>query len=81
MKNVEVYTRPGCGFCVSAKQLLNNRGIKFTEHDISKDRDRYAEMLNRSTQRTFPQIFINNESIGGFTELFALDQRSSLSAD
>ncbi len=78
MAAIEIYTRPGCGYCVSAKRLLSNRGLDYVEHDIVKDQQRFAEMQRRTQGRTFPQLFINDQSVGGFDQLVELDKQATL---
>jgi len=70
---VELYTTPGCPFCVRAKRLLDQRGIPFEEVDVAADEVLRAEIVRRTGRRTVPQIFIDGRSIGGFEELAALD--------
>lgn len=72
MAHIEIYTRPGCGYCTSAKQFLKMKGKSFIEYDVMRDQKRLPELLARTSNRTFPQIFIDGESIGGFTDLVAL---------
>ena len=73
MASVEIYTTPFCPFCVRAKQFLQQQGTEFTEIDVSMDPERRREMTERSGGgRTVPQIFINNQSIGGCDDLLAL---------
>jgi len=79
MKNIEIYTRPGCGYCAHTKKLLENEGLEFIEHDIFLKPEKLAEMQNLTSNRTFPQVFINNESIGGFEELLTLKKKNKLS--
>lgn len=65
----EIFTRPGCGFCVMAKVLMVKRNIAFTERDISNP-DHYATMKARvPNARTVPQIFLDGRAIGGFEDL------------
>ena len=78
MENIEMYTRPGCSYCVSAKTLLNNRDLDFVEYNVAIESHRFNEMLVRSPQRTFPQIFIDGKSVGGFEELAGLDRANKL---
>lgn len=79
MADIVIYTRPGCGYCSMAKQLLNAKGNEFTEYNIwSKDEYR-AEMIKRSGgASTVPQIFINGDHIGGSDDLYALDRAGHL---
>jgi len=78
MKNIEIYTRPGCGYCTHTKTLLSNEGLNYIEHDISLNPSSFSEMQKRTSNRTFPQIFIDDESIGGFEELLALKKQKKL---
>lgn len=70
--SIEVYTGRACGYCRAAKQILESRGLKYTEYDVTLDDARREEMMRRSNRRTVPQIFIDGESIGGYQELAAL---------
>jgi glutaredoxin 3 len=78
MKPVLVYTTDYCGYCVSAKSLLKSKNIPFEEIDVSKDQTLRLEIARRSGRRTVPQIFIGDESIGGFMELKALSDSGQL---
>jgi len=78
MKPVLVYTTDYCGYCVSAKSLLKSKNIPFEEIDVSKDQALRLEIAQRSGRRTVPQIFIGDESIGGFMELKALSDSGQL---
>lgn len=69
MKQIEIFTGPGCSYCVAAKQLLVARNLTFVEHDVSKP-EVLAEMRRRvPNARTIPQIFAGDEHIGGFDDL------------
>ena len=78
MARVEVYTTPMCPYCVAAKRLLKERGIPYAEFDIAQDDMLRADVMQRSGQRTVPQIFIDGRSIGGFEELRGLDAAGEL---
>ena len=79
MAKVEIYTTFLCGYCSSAKNLLNSKGIVYTEIDVSYNFDERKKMEERSQGRsTVPQIFINGNSIGGFDDLVELDKKSLL---
>ena len=76
---VEIYTWQFCPFCFRAKALLNQKGIKFTEHAIDGDNDARSKMSERAGGRsTLPQIFINGMSIGGCDELYELESNNEL---
>ncbi|BFM15445.1 glutaredoxin 3 [Maricurvus nonylphenolicus] len=78
MAHIEIYTRPGCGYCMHAKRLLHSRGLNFDEHDVYVQPHLLSEMQARTKGRTFPQVFINGRSIGGFDDLLLLDQLGEL---
>ncbi len=78
---VEIYSRDYCGFCTRAKMLLDNKQVPYVEYSIGGDYDAREKMIERAKGRyTFPQIFINDEPIGGCTELFMLEQGGELDA-
>jgi glutaredoxin 3 len=77
--NVEIYTWASCPFCIRAKALLNKKGIEFTEYPIDGDEQARAEMAERANgRRSLPQIFINDQHIGGCDDLYALNSRGKL---
>ena len=77
--NVEIYTWSGCPFCVRAKSLLKRKNVDFTEYCIDGDEAARAKMAKRSHGgRSLPQIFINDQHIGGCDELHALDAQGGL---
>jgi glutaredoxin 3 len=76
---IEIYTRPGCGYCSAAKSLLNRKKATFTEYDAGKDSTVRQKMYDRAgAGTTFPQIFIGETHIGGCDELYALDREGKL---
>ena len=76
---VEIYTWQTCPFCIRAKMLLGWKGVNYTEYKIDGDDTARAKMADRANgSRTVPQIFINNQHIGGCTELYQLDSESKL---
>jgi glutaredoxin 3 len=78
MAKVVMYTTQWCGYCAAARELLRSKGVEFEDIDIDADRDRRQEMIEKSGAKTVPQIFINDESIGGFTELAAIEAQEQL---
>jgi glutaredoxin 3 len=79
MPNIEIYTSPFCGYCHRAKQLLNKKGVAFTEIDVMADGAKREEMMVRAGGRhTVPQIFIDEKHIGGCDDLYALDRSGGL---
>lgn len=80
MANVEIYTRDMCGYCMRAKRVLEGKGVTFTEYNASVDPAFRAAMIERSGQRTFPQVFIDEHHVGGCDELLAFDRSGRLDA-
>lgn len=79
MANVIIYSTPVCPYCDRAKALLKNKGQKYEVIDVSVDPALREEMMQKAGgRRTVPQIFINGRHIGGFDDLYALDQRGGL---
>jgi glutaredoxin 3 len=78
MANIEIYTRPGCGYCTHAKRLLTSKGLAFAEYDAYKNPERASEMRSRTSGRTYPQVFINNVALGGFDDLLRMEQQNRL---
>lgn len=67
----EVFTKPGCPYCVAAKQLLVQKNIPFEERDITRP-DHWDEIRRRVPAfRTVPQVFLDGRHIGGFDDLSA----------
>jgi glutaredoxin 3 len=81
MAQVTIYTRPMCGYCARAVSLLKKKGVDFNEIDAGFDREKRAEMVQRSNGgNTFPQIFINDDHIGGCDDIMALERAGKLDA-
>ena len=78
MADIEIYTKDWCSFCKGAKSLLNQKGLKYVELDVTHNHDLETEMQNRSNRRTVPQIFFDGHHIGGFDELSALSRHGDL---
>ena len=78
MSEVRIYTTPICGYCFMAKRLLKSRDIPFEEIDVAGDPDARAWLIRATGQRTVPQIFIGETSVGGYRELSALDRAGGL---
>jgi glutaredoxin 3 len=76
---VEIYTRWGCGYCVTAKALLDRKGVKYTEYDLTMGGNQRAEMLVRVPgAATLPQILIDGKPVGGSDDIHALDRQGKL---
>lgn len=79
MARIEIYSTMQCPYCVRAKMLLDAKGVDYEEIHVDDNPERREEMLRRSGgKRTVPQIFINDRSIGGFDDLWQLEQSGQL---
>ena len=77
--NVEIYTWQTCPYCIRAKLLLWWKGVQYTEYKIDGNGGARVRMAARANGRkTVPQIFINDQHIGGCDDLYALDRRGGL---
>ena len=78
---IEIYSKRTCPYCVDAKALFKEKQVKFTEYDISNNPKLKEEMITRASGRTtVPQIFINNQHIGGCDDLYTLENNHTLDA-
>jgi glutaredoxin 3 len=75
---VRVYSTLICPYCIRAKVLLKSRQIAYEEVDVTGDRDARAWLVQATGRRTVPQIFIDEQPIGGFDELRKLDVSGEL---
>lgn len=76
---VEIYTWSTCPFCIRAKALLQNKGVDFTEYCIDGDEFARAEMAKRANgRRSLPQIFIDDQHVGGCDDIYALNRQGRL---
>ena len=75
---IVIYGTEFCSYCTAARMLLKKKGLNYKDILISQDDDKRREMERRSGGRTVPQIFINDELIGGFDDLYSLDQDGRL---
>ena len=78
MADVRIYTTPSCGYCTGVKQLLASKGVKYAEVDVSGDYAKRRWLAEVSGQRTVPQVFIDGQAYGGFTDLVKLDRQGQL---
>ncbi len=78
MAQVVIYTTRICPYCVRAKQLFQRKGIVYEEIDVSNDHSTRMQLVERTKQRTVPQIFINDQHIGGCDDLYALERQGAL---
>lgn len=78
MSTVVIYSKASCPYCVMAKQLLDARGVKYSEIRIDLIEAERDNMIRLSGRRTVPQIFINEKPIGGYDDLAALAKSGKL---
>lgn len=78
MANIKIYTTSYCPYCVRAKALLDEKGLSYEEISVENDPVLRQEMERLSQRHTVPQIFIDEQSIGGCDDLMALDQSGDL---
>ena len=71
MTAITIYTSTYCAYCTAAKNLLQSRDYEFEEINMEGDRELMLEIMQKSGQRTVPQIFVGEKSIGGYQELLA----------
>ena len=77
-KNVTVYTTDPCSFCSRVKQLLDARGVEYTEINMARDAAGRQELVQRTGMMSFPQVVIGDQLIGGFQETLKADQTGEL---
>ena len=76
---VDIYTKFGCGYCARAKRLLDQKGVDYSEFDITLGGAKREEMLQRAPDATtVPQIFIGDTHVGGSDDLAALEREGRL---
>ncbi len=79
MSNIVIYTKDNCPFCTSAKQLLDSKNAKYEEINIGNDAKQREMLVQKSNgQMTVPQIFINDQHIGGYDKLSELNKEGKL---
>ena len=79
MKSVTIYTGPLCNYCEAAKRLLTRNKVEYKEIDISKVDGAMDEMIKKANgKRTIPQIFFDDQHIGGYDEARALEKDNKL---
>ncbi len=76
--NVIIYTTDYCPYCHQAKNLLKRKKAAFTEVNVEHRPDLRSFLVQASRQRTVPQVFINGQSVGGFSDIAALDRKGEL---
>jgi glutaredoxin 3 len=78
MNRVTIYTTEPCGFCRTAKALLQKRNVPYEEINLAKDPVGRSELVRMTGMMTFPQVVIDAEPIGGYQELVQVDRAGRL---
>ena len=78
MPEILIYTTNICPYCMMAKRLLDKKGASYTEINVDAKPGLREEMMAKTNRRTVPQIYIGDYHVGGFDELYALDQQNKL---
>jgi glutaredoxin 3 len=80
MSKIEIYTWRRCPFCIRAKDLLDRKGVAYTEYAIDGDERARDAMVARGSdgRRSVPQVFINDRHVGGCDDLHALERSGQL---
>ena len=73
-----VYTTDPCSFCSRVKQLLDARGVEYTEINMARDAAGRQELVQQTGMMSFPQVVIGGQLIGGFQETLKADQTGEL---
>jgi len=80
MRPVTIYVTTYCPYCVRAKDILKKHAVPYHEVDVSGDGDRRRWLVENTGQRTVPQIFFGEQSIGGCNDLEAIVKAGKLQA-
>ena len=76
---ITVYSKDYCPYCTAAKNLLTQKGVGYSEIDLTKTPELRDEMIKKANGKTtVPQIFVGATHVGGFDDLKALDQKGGL---
>jgi glutaredoxin 3 len=75
---VIMYSTRFCPYCVRARQLLDDKRVEYTDIAVDEQPELRREMMERSGRRTVPQIWIGDEHVGGFDDLWLLERQGRL---
>lgn len=78
MAQVRIYVTDYCPYCHAALALLDKKGVDYESIDVTNKPDQRVWLAKASGQRTVPQVFINDEPVGGYTDIAALDRAGKL---
>ena len=77
--DIIIYTGPMCPYCDKAKALLQSKELEYKEIYVGDDPDLMMEMIDKAYgRRSVPQIFIKDNHVGGFDDLYAIDKSGEL---
>lgn len=75
---VTIYTKPSCFYCIRAKSLLDDMKINYSEIDLSNNKAKHKELMDQTGSKTVPLIFINDDYIGGCTDMLKMAEEGTL---
>ncbi len=78
MVDVVIYSSQFCGYCIRAKQLFDQKGVPYQEHQVDRDPEMRELMVRQSNRTSVPQIFVGGRHVGGYTDLLALERSGEL---
>ncbi len=78
MAKVIMYSTKFCPYCVRARMLLESKGVDYTDIRVDVERERYSEMIELAGRSSVPQIFIDDDHVGGCDDLYALENQGQL---
>jgi glutaredoxin 3 len=78
MPEILIYTTNICPYCIMAKRLFDKKGVSYTEINVEAQAGLREEMMRKTKRRTVPQIYIGDLHVGGFDDLYALEQQKKL---
>jgi glutaredoxin 3 len=81
MKKVTLYSMNNCPFCVRAKGLLTQRGVAYETIMIDDwSDDQWEQFAKKSGMKTLPQVFVDDQLIGGYSQLADVDAKDQLAS-
>ncbi len=78
MKKLTLYSTDACSFCVRAKRLLDARGLEYEDINLARDPDGRSALASLTGMMSFPQILVDDELVGGYTELAEAERSGRL---
>jgi glutaredoxin 3 len=75
---ITMYTTRFCPYCMRARQMLDDKNVAYTDLAVDNDPQLRTEMMQRSGQRTVPQIWVGEQHIGGFDDMYLLERQGQL---